>query len=105
MLWKDCSRLKFKPLTYLEEGAHFGEVGLIYNCNRTMTVMTQKYSTLAKLSGEKFNTFNFNYEDIFKPGIRGYKDKYKKNIETVLDRLPLFRGLNRDEINRIVFAF
>ena len=103
MLWKDCSRLKFKPLTYLEEGAHFGEVGLIYNCNRTMTVMTQKYSTLAKLSGEKFNTFNFNYEDIFKPQIWDYCDRYKRNLETVLPRLPLFSGLTKDELHRVIF--
>lgn len=70
-----------------------------------MTVETYKYSLFARLSRQNFNTLTYRYEDIFKTGIRDYQDKYKKSIETVLYRLPLFRGLSADEISRIVFAF
>lgn len=96
VMWRDLSEQTFKKLKVLKEGAHFGEIGLIYNCKRTMSVETFKYSLFARLSRQNFNTLNFNYENIFKIGIRGYKDKYKKNIETVLERLPLFRGLSQD---------
>ena len=34
----------------LHSGAYFGEISLIYGCRRTCTVISRKYSTLAKLT-------------------------------------------------------
>lgn len=34
----------------LGEGAHFGEISLIYGCKRTATVSSTNYCTLASLS-------------------------------------------------------
>ena len=34
----------------LVEGNQFGEIGMVYNCARTATVITRNYNTLAKLS-------------------------------------------------------
>ena len=33
----------------LVEGNQFGEIGVIYNCGRTATVITRNYNTLARL--------------------------------------------------------
>ena len=38
---------KEKPLRI---GAYFGEIALIYGCRRTCSVISKKYSTLAKLT-------------------------------------------------------
>ena len=39
-----------KPDRILQDGDHFGEIGLIYNCKRTATVESSNYGTLALLS-------------------------------------------------------
>ncbi len=38
----------------LRIGAYFGEIALIYGCRRTCTVISRKYSTLAKLPFHDF---------------------------------------------------
>ena len=38
----------------LVKGAHFGEVGLIYNIDRTATVRATKYNTIAELGKRHF---------------------------------------------------
>ena len=35
-------------------GDYFGEISLVYQCKRTAQVVSKKYSTLAKLSSNKF---------------------------------------------------
>lgn len=34
-----------------------------------------------------------------------YCDRYKRNLETVLSRLPLFHGLTKDELHKVIFQF
>ena len=34
----------------LDEGSHFGEISMIYNCPRTATVISRTYNTLGKLT-------------------------------------------------------
>mmetsp|Transcript_42068 Transcript_42068/g.64480 ORF Transcript_42068/g.64480 Transcript_42068/m.64480 type:complete len:184 (+) Transcript_42068:2000-2551(+) len=36
----------------LGEGAHFGEIGMIYGCPRTATIMSRNFTTLAKISAD-----------------------------------------------------
>jgi CRP-like cAMP-binding protein len=38
----------------LRPGDYFGEISMIYGCKRSATVISKKYSTLAKLSRAKF---------------------------------------------------
>ena len=39
----------YKMRCLLRHGDHFGEIGAIFNCRRTMRVTSSKYSTLAKM--------------------------------------------------------
>ena len=39
----------------LGEGAHFGEISLLFGCRRTATVASNNYCTLATLSKKKLN--------------------------------------------------
>lgn len=38
-----------KPVTYLIDGDHFGEIGMIFENKRTATVKCENYGTLAML--------------------------------------------------------
>jgi CRP-like cAMP-binding protein len=38
----------------LQVSDYFGEISLIYGCKRTATVVSRKYTTLAKLTKAKF---------------------------------------------------
>ena len=38
-----------REIRKLYPGDHFGEIGLIYNCKRTATVIATNYSTMAAL--------------------------------------------------------
>ena len=42
---------KFKVLGVSD---YFGEIGLIYGCKRTATIVSRKYTTLAKLNKQMF---------------------------------------------------
>ena len=46
---------KFEQIRTLKSNEHFGEISLIYNCRRTMKIISKKYSILAVISGHKFN--------------------------------------------------
>ena len=43
-----------KPLHYLIDGDHFGEIGMLFDCKRTATVRSENYGTLAKLTKSSF---------------------------------------------------
>mmetsp|Transcript_32 Transcript_32/g.63 ORF Transcript_32/g.63 Transcript_32/m.63 type:complete len:94 (-) Transcript_32:1087-1368(-) len=38
-----------RPVTYLIDGDHFGEIGMIFESKRTATVKSENYGTLALL--------------------------------------------------------
>lgn len=49
---KDKFRDRFeeKQVRMLEAGAHFGEIGMLYGCQRSATVVTFNYCTCAKIN-------------------------------------------------------
>ena len=50
----DENRIVQKTVRLLVEGDHFGEIGLIYGCVRSATVISRNYNTMAKLNKERF---------------------------------------------------
>jgi CRP-like cAMP-binding protein len=51
---KDENNKTIKNFKVLGVADYFGEIGLIYGCKRTASVVSRKYTTLAKLSKAKF---------------------------------------------------
>lgn len=51
---KDEKNKIVKDFKTLGVSDYFGEISLIYGCKRTATVVSRKYTTLAKLSKAKF---------------------------------------------------
>lgn len=43
-----------KHVTYLIDGDHFGEIGMLFDCKRTATVRSENYGTLALLKKSHF---------------------------------------------------
>lgn len=105
VLRRDLAEGGFKRLKILSEGEHFGEVGLLYNCPRTMAVETHKYSILARLARSDFSTFIYSHPDVFYPAVFAYADPLKRVLARTLSRLPLCRGLDSKELHRVLFAF
>lgn len=44
------------------DGAHFGEIGMLFDCKRTATVRSENYGTLAKLSKSHYVELNKTFE-------------------------------------------
>ena len=71
-------------LKNLRVGSYFGEIAMIYGCKRTSEALSEKYSTLAKLSKTKFQEISMefpNLEDSLKQGIYSYNDKQKDFLQ------------------------
>jgi len=47
----------------LYEGSHFGEIGMIYGCERSSTVVSMNYNTFAVMKGELFRRLSQDYPE------------------------------------------
>ena len=47
---KFTDRFEEKLVRTLEAGAHFGEIGMLYHCHRSATVISINYCTCAKIN-------------------------------------------------------
>lgn len=62
---------------FLKEGDHFGDIGLMYHCKRTASVLSRNYNTLSRLSYPKYKEIIKeypNYDKLLKKQIFTYKD-------------------------------
>ena len=64
----------------LSSGDSFGEIGVIYNCSRTCTVMSTDYSIIAGLQRHRFRMLTSDYPELltqFKRQVHRYRDPTK----------------------------
>ena len=95
-----------KNFKILGPADYFGEIGLVYGCKRTATVVSRKYTTLAKLSKSKFNMIVTEFprlKEILKKGIFKYNDRMKKFIKSCLNKIPYFQGISEDAIHDVIY--
>jgi len=65
----------------LTKGDHFGEIGLIYKCRRTASVISRNYNTMARIAYSHYRDVASEYpefEKLMKTYSFRYKDKRKK---------------------------
>ena len=80
----------------LNDGDHFGEISLIYNCKRTATVESANYGTLAMLTKSNYMELQKSFENItevFKKQICFYDDEVKMFLEMACEKINYFRNL------------
>jgi CRP-like cAMP-binding protein len=79
------------------EGEHIGEIGLIYKCNRTASIISRNYNTLGRLQKDRFRVVASEYPEFFaslKKHINGYKYKKKTFVFEVFKKIEFLRDLS-----------
>ena len=88
------------------EGDHFGEIGLIYNTNRTASVQSRNYNTLAGLRRDMFRIIDQEYPE-FKKQIIKYLFKYnyrkKEFIKEAFDKILFLKNLNKTQFHHAMY--
>lgn len=90
----------------LRSNDYFGEISLIYGCNRTATVTSSKYSTLAMLSKEAYKELLIEFPEMekdLKEGVFKYNDRVKNFITKSIQRVPYFRNVDVDALHDIIY--
>ena len=84
----------------LVEGNHFGEIGLIYNCKRTCTVVSRNFNTLGSLNRDKFldilNKYPY-FKQCLKKHIFKYKDPNIQFLKKPLQKVSYFQNMTREQ--------
>ena len=73
-----------------EEGDHFGELALLYNCRRSATIISNKQSILYSIDRDCFN-------NIVRDAVIRNKEKYEKFLSSV----EILSTLNSSEISKL----
>ena len=94
----------------LVEGDHFGEIGLIYKCNRTASVVSRNYIFLAILSRSTFHDLMSEMPDLLnylKRHVYGYIDPMKTFISQLMFKVPYFGNnyMNKHIFHKILYSF
>ena len=95
---KFTERTEEMKVAELNPGSHFGEVSMLYNCNRSATVQASYYLTCAKINRQNYNELLQIYPSLnarFKDQIAFYTDPVKMFLEMSLNQIDYFRPLKR----------
>ena len=90
----------------LKEGAHFGEVALVYNTNRTATVRTIDYANVAVLRKEDFIMVCHKFPkalDLFRIAAAKYHDSWKRFLKRTLRRCPYFKRVSGSTLSQVIY--
>ena len=99
--------MKVEKKKFLYDGDHFGEIGLIYGCNRTATVKSNNYGSLAKLTNDGYKELTKNFPQLpseFKQYIFTYKDNLRCFLEMECDKIDYFKKLDMVTKQELLFS-
>lgn len=92
---------------YLRPADYFGEIGLIYNTQRSATVKTSVYSSLANISKEDFAKLTGRFPELitnFKKRVSLYQDPYRCFLINCLNRIEYLRGLPSEVLDAVLYS-
>ena len=90
----------------MRPGDYFGEIGLIYGCNRTATVKSGKYSTLAMLTKTHYKEILIEFPSLqqeLKNNVFMYKDRLKKFQQKSLGQVEYLKDIGDDALHDIIY--
>lgn len=103
-----ASRQERRFRRLLTTGDHFGEIGCLFNCNRTCTVMSIDYSILARISKPRLRMLVSDYPEYLIQLVRhmcSYKDQTKQLIFQAFEQIDYLKGLNKFMFHEISYSF
>jgi len=90
------------------EGDHFGEIGLLYRCKRTATVISRNYNTVATITRHAL-IVDLNHEfpqymKLLKKNIYKYKESKKTFIRNAIDKVEYLKNFNDEQFHEFYFG-
>ena len=85
----------------------FGEIGLLCECDRTASVMTEAYTTSAYINKEQFRDLCEQYPEAamsIKGGLKKYDDKNKQFKKSLIRNLDFTERLSDDTIEELSYG-
>lgn len=80
----------------LNEGDHFGEISLLYKCNRTCTVVSRNYNTIARCLGARFRMLCSDhpmFRELLVKHVHRYKDPILNYMRSIISKISYFQNL------------
>jgi len=102
----ESQQKEFKNFKILKPGDHFGEIGLLYGCPRTASVVSEGYNTYARLTKERFRNLISEVPTLlteFEKHVFSYNDKVKKFILKALAKLPFLVGVEEGALHSVLY--
>lgn len=93
-------------LGFINEGKHFGEIGLIYKTYRTASVVSHVYSTVAHLTKSEFRTLSTAFPyiiDKLKEQVLSYNDPWNTFVVNSLTQSAALDSLPAAVIQELVY--
>ena len=90
----------------LRSGDYFGEISLIYDCPRSATIQSTKYSTVAKLTKSAYKEILIQFPNLLnelKQGIYAYNDSMKRFISENIQKVDYFKDIGNDALHDIIY--
>ena len=89
------------------EGEHFGEIGLLYKCKRTATVVSRNYNTMARLSkanyAEVISEFPIYQKYLIKQ-VFCYRYRSKLFLRNVLNQIDYFYKISKGPFHSLIYS-
>jgi CRP-like cAMP-binding protein len=117
MLWVtsgDCIVIhtdNFNRLIYkkrlIVRGDHIGEIGCLFNCNRTCSVMSTNYAILARLTKQRLRMVLSDYPGLrtkFMEYIYGYVDPFKTFIYNVFQSIEYLKDVDKEIFHTLLYS-
>jgi CRP-like cAMP-binding protein len=90
----------------LGQGQHFGEISMLFQCKRSVSVYATHYITCASIDRPKFNELQTLYptlNELLKQEVIKYKDPLKCFLEMRLNQVDFFKNLPKIVKNDFIF--
>lgn len=91
----------------LVKGDHFGEIGCLYSCRRTASVISMAYNVMSRLTRNRLRQFTVDHPEIsslLKKHVFSYEDKKKKFFLNVFMRIPFLKDMDTEMFHEFMFS-